>query len=121
MTANTYVGNGTANELKSIYFGKPIIVDNFNQEYQQVDYLETDGNAYIMTTHQPSASTKTIAKFSNLDTSKNYNLFGCYQNSEAQSWVQWDNGEFKSAYGDGYSSFSTNFSPEINNFIVNKN
>jgi len=95
-------------------------------EYQEVEYLETDGNAYIQTTHQPGVRTKTVAVFSNVTGGATpCPLFGAMDTDTeetSQYWAQWT-GEsqyfdecFVSAVGGSAPNFSTSTDPEGGQF-----
>lgn len=91
-------------------------------EYQEVEYLETDGNAYIQTTHQPGVRTKTVAVFSNVTGGTTpCPLFGAMDTDTeetSQYWAQWTGeaewmGErFLPAVGGSASGFSVSIDPE---------
>lgn len=91
-------------------------------EYQEVEYLETDGNAYIQTTYQPGIKTKTVAVFSNVTGGTTpCALFGAMDTDTeetSQYWAQWSGesewmGErFLPAIGGSASGFSVSTDPE---------
>lgn len=101
-----------------VYFG----YSDLPAEYQEVEYLETDGDAYIQTTHQPGVRTKTVAVFSNVTGGATpCPLFGAMDTDTAETsqyWAQWTGeseylGErFVPAVGGSASGFSVSIDPE---------
>lgn len=127
MDFNTYAGGPYAHEMNSIYFGKS---ENYifpEQVYQQVEYLETDGKAYIMTTHQPSQNTRTVAEFSGVDTSIETDcpLFGARDEGSLRSYFSYSHSDsqgtrgYVTSFGTEWHLFSLN--PGSNRFTIDKN
>lgn len=123
MDENFYFGiNNKAKKIKNAYY-----VPGLPRGYQQIEYIETDGEAYIMTTHEPSANTRTIAEFSDFDITKDCQFFGVRINSDLQTffnWAKWDNESafhFASYIGNSAAGISVSNDYNGEKFKVDKN
>lgn len=82
MKFGSHVGTGISKYLHSAYFGDTHLSGFPDQDYQRVEYIETDGKAYILTNHITSSSTRTVSKFSNMDPSLEGYIYGSYGQSK---------------------------------------
>ena len=95
------------------------------EAYQQVEYLQTDGNAYILTDYYQMQYTHIEAEFGNVaGGSTDCPLFGVNnEDSKGSAWFQWAGGEyqyFSTTNGSVWKHFETTFDPAGGRFLVDK-
>ena len=102
-----------------------IYVSEFNlpSTYQRVEYIETDGNAYILTDYKLTNYTHIVAEFSNVTGgSVDCPLFGAADGNYS-AWFQWAGSGynyFSTTQGNTWKGFATSVDPGGSNFLVDK-
>lgn len=80
----------------------PIIPD----EYQQVEYIESDGNQYIDTDYIPNYETKIYCKFAHNEHVLDTPVFGARTSNSGNQYVLWSHPEGYTATGKSQTNFN---------------